>query len=75
MGNRARSVAAIRSCTQRRLSRKATRRPTPSHSMATYYALLKAQGPNAAGGAYDYMVRDKMIGGFGLIAYPARLRQ
>ncbi len=37
-----------------------------------YYALLKGQGPSAAGGAYDYMVRDKMIGGFALIAYPAQ---
>ena len=37
-----------------------------------YYAMLKAQGPNAAGGAYDYVVRDKMIGGFALIAYPAQ---
>jgi Protein of unknown function (DUF2950) len=43
--------------------------PEPFHGY--YYALLKAQGPNAAGGAYDYVVRDKMIGGFALIAYPA----
>lgn len=43
--------------------------PEPFHGY--YYALLKAQGPNAAGGAYDYIVRDKMIGGFALIAYPA----
>ena len=35
------------------------------------YRLLKAQGPNAPGGAYDYMVRDKMLGGFALIAVPA----
>jgi len=37
-----------------------------------YYVMLKAQGPNAAGGAYDYVVRDKMIGGFALLAYPAQ---
>jgi len=44
--------------------------PEPFHGY--YYALLKAQGPNAAGGAYDYVVRDKMIGGFALLAYPAQ---
>lgn len=35
------------------------------------YRLLTAQGPHAAGGAYDYMVGDKMLGGFALIAFPA----
>jgi hypothetical protein len=44
-------------------------RPEPFHGY--YYRILKGQGPNAAGGAYDYVVRDKMIGGFALIAYPA----
>ena len=34
------------------------------------YRLLTAQGPNAAGGAYDYLVKDKMIGGFALLAFP-----
>ena len=42
---------------------------TPYHGYV--YRLLTAQGPNAAGGAYDYMVRDKMLGGFALIASPA----
>lgn len=35
------------------------------------YRLLTAQGPNARGGAYSYLVDDKMIGGFALIAIPA----
>ncbi|HMN45525.1 MAG TPA: DUF2950 domain-containing protein [Povalibacter sp.] len=35
------------------------------------YRLLSAQGPHAAGGAYDYLVRDRMLGGFALIAVPA----
>jgi Protein of unknown function (DUF2950) len=35
------------------------------------YRLLTAQGPHAPGGAYDYMVRDKMIGGYAIIAIPA----
>ena len=41
---------------------------------AIYYRILKAQGKNAPGGAHDYVVGDKMIGGFALIAYPARYR-
>jgi hypothetical protein len=36
-----------------------------------YYRILKSQGPNAPGGALNYLVRGKMIGGFGLVAYPA----
>ena len=36
-----------------------------------YYKLLTSQGPNAPGGAVDYVVRGNMIGGFGLVAYPA----
>jgi len=36
-----------------------------------YYKILKAQGENAPGGAYDYVVNRNMIGGFALVAYPA----
>jgi len=36
-----------------------------------YYHILKAQGPHATGGAIDYVIRDHMIGGFALVAYPA----
>lgn len=36
-----------------------------------YYKILKGQGKNAVGGAYDYVVKGKMIGGFALIAFPA----
>ncbi|RZN13416.1 DUF2950 domain-containing protein [Bradyrhizobium sp. Leo121] len=36
-----------------------------------YFRILKGQGPNAPGGAVNYVVKGKMIGGFGLIAYPA----
>jgi hypothetical protein len=39
-----------------------------------YYRILKAQGWSARGGAYSYMAYGKMIGGFALIAYPARYR-
>jgi hypothetical protein len=36
-----------------------------------YYRILTRQGPDALGGAFDYVVGGKMIGGFALIAYPA----
>jgi len=36
------------------------------------YRVLTTQGAHAAGGAYDYVVNGKMIGGFALIAYPAQ---
>jgi len=39
-----------------------------------YYKILRGQGPKAPGGAYDYVVRGKMIGGFALVAYPAEYR-
>ena len=44
--------------------------PTPYHGY--FYRILTAQGPDAPGGAYDYVVNGKMIGGFGLVAYPAQ---
>jgi hypothetical protein len=42
---------------------------TPFHGY--YYKILTAQGPKAPGGAVNYIVNDKMIGGFALVAYPA----
>jgi hypothetical protein len=36
-----------------------------------YYKILKGQGKNAQGGAYNYVVKGKMILGFALVAYPA----
>jgi hypothetical protein len=39
-----------------------------------YYKVLTRQGPAAHGGAYDYVVRGNMIGGFALVAYPAAYR-
>ena len=37
-----------------------------------FYRILTAQGPNATGGAYDYIARGHMIGGFALVAFPAQ---
>ena len=39
-----------------------------------YYKILTKQGPAAPGGAADYVVNGKMIGGFALVAYPAEYR-
>jgi hypothetical protein len=39
-----------------------------------FYRILTAQGKNAPGGAQDYVVGGKMMGGFALIAYPAHYR-
>jgi hypothetical protein len=50
--------------------KKSGGRPIPYHGY--YYRILKGQGKNAPGGAYDYMVKGKMIGGFALVAYPAK---
>ncbi len=37
-----------------------------------YYRILKSQGKDAPEGTRDYLVKGKMIGGFAVIAYPAR---
>lgn len=49
--------------------KKSAGKPVPYHGY--FYKILKAQGKNAPGGAYDYVVNGKMIGGFALVAYPA----
>jgi len=47
----------------------AGKKPEPYHGY--YFRVLKSQGPDAAGGAFDYVVKGKMIGGFALVAWPA----
>ena len=44
--------------------------PPPYHGY--HYRILTAQGKNAAGGAYSYIVKGKMIGGFAVVAYPVQ---
>jgi hypothetical protein len=51
-------------------AKKSGGKPIPYHGY--YYRILKGQGKKAPGGAYDYMVKGKMIGGFALVAYPAK---
>jgi hypothetical protein len=48
---------------------KAGKRPIPYHGY--YYRILTRQGASAPGGAYDYLVKGKMKGGFALVAFPA----
>ena len=36
------------------------------------FRLLYSQGPDAPGGAYDYLVKGRMIGGFAILAWPVR---
>lgn len=43
--------------------------PAPYHGY--YYKILTAQGANAPGGTMNYLVKGNLIGGFGLVAYPA----
>jgi hypothetical protein len=45
-------------------------KPTPYYGY--YYRILKAQGKDARGGAYAYMMGDNMSGGFALVAFPAQ---
>lgn len=37
-----------------------------------YFKILKAQGKDAVGGAFDYIVNGKMILGYAMVAYPAK---
>jgi len=50
--------------------------PDRSRVLAPYhgyfYRILTAQGKDASGGEYEYFIKGKMIGGFAVIAYPAR---
>lgn len=48
---------------------KAGEQAEPYHGY--YYRILKAQGSDAPGGALNYVVKGKMIGGFALVAWPA----
>jgi len=45
------------------------KKPVPYHGY--YFHILKGQGPDAPGGAVDYVVKGEMIGGFAMVAWPA----
>jgi hypothetical protein len=50
---------------------KGTPSATPIPYYGYYYRILTAQGKNAPGGAFSYLVKGKMIGGFAVVAHPA----
>jgi len=60
---------AARAVREGYIQKKPGDKPVPYHGY--FYKILKAQGKNASGGAYDYVIKGKMIGGFALVAYPA----
>jgi len=37
-----------------------------------FFRILDGQGPSARGGAHSYLVKGRLMGGFGLVAWPAR---
>ena len=45
---------------------------SPDGHYGYYFRLLYGQGPDAVRGARDYLVNGRMIGGFGVIAWPVR---
>lgn len=47
---------------------------SPAPYYGYIYKILIAQGPDATGGAKNYVVDGKLTGGFALIAYPAQYR-
>ena len=47
----------------------ASEKPTAYHGY--HYRLLTSQGKDAPGGAYNYLVGDKLLGGFAVVAWPA----
>jgi hypothetical protein len=62
---------AVKEGYQRKESGKQAKEKTLTPYHGYHYKILKAQGKNASGGEYDYLIKDKMIGGFALVAYPA----
>lgn len=46
-----------------------TGKPEPYNGY--HYRMLTAQGKDAPGGAYDYLVKGKLFGGFAIVAWPA----
>jgi len=50
--------------------KKSKNKPSPLHGY--YFRLLKKQGEHAPEGAFDYIVKGKMTGGFAVIASPAK---
>jgi hypothetical protein len=56
----------------RTIARGYSSRTEPYHGY--FFRVLKGQGPAASLGQLDFVVKDVMIGGFALIAFPAQYR-
>ena len=54
------------------LAAAGTPNASPDGYHGYHYKLLTAQGSHAPGGALDYVVRGKLLGGFAIVAWPAR---
>jgi hypothetical protein len=63
-------LGPIAAAAQKQGYSKKGKEPEPFYGY--YYRILTGQGKNAPGGAYDYLVKGNMIGGFALVAYPAK---
>ena len=50
-------------------STKASSKPRPYYGYI--YRIVTAQGKDAPGGAYDYLVNGRLFGGFAVVAYPS----
>lgn len=43
----------------------------PKRYHGYYFKVLTGQGPDAPGGAHNYLVKDALLGGFALVAWPS----
>jgi hypothetical protein len=62
----------VASAAEEEVSKQSAATPAPYNGY--FYKILTAQGPDALGGAKNYIVDGKLSGGFALIAYPAKYR-
>jgi hypothetical protein len=47
-------------------------RQTDAPYYGYFFPILPRQGVSPPGGAYDYLINDNMIAGFGMVAWPAQ---
>ena len=52
------------------LARRSGEKPEPYNGY--YYRILTAQGPEAPGGAFSYLINGHMIAGYAMVAWPAQ---
>ncbi len=62
-------VAAAHGEGYRHTARMLNNEQAPYHGY--YFKVLTRQGKHAPGGKYNYLINGRMIGGFGLVAWPA----